>query len=156
MCSGRWKPGEPAGQAQSPAAQLAPMKDMRAVWGGFVFAVAAAMGVVPSGAWAASAMERPDGDWQGTVVLPRGAEADMTFGISDMAGRPLATMSIPGSEVIGPSNLVIKGDELDFTVNLDGAWLRCELTRQPDGSYAGLCSDRDSYEGAIRLWQSAQ
>lgn len=90
------------------------------------------------------------------MVLPRGSEADLTFGVSDMAGRPLATMSIPGADVIGPSNLVIKGDELDFSVNLDGSWLRCELAREADGSYAGLCSDRGSYEGAIRMWRPSQ
>ena len=27
-------------------------------------------------------MERPGGDWQGTMVLPQGVEADLTFGIS--------------------------------------------------------------------------
>lgn len=128
------------------------MKGRRSIKACVTFALAAATGAVPSGAPAAAGIDRPQGEWRGSMVLPEGAEADLRFGFGDMAGRPLATMSIPGREIIGPSDLVLERGGFAFSVRMGDSWLRCELARQANDSYAGHCSDGGSYEGAIHMW----
>ena len=95
--------------------------------------------------------ESPQGLWHGVMTQPDGQTTDVSLEFSDMAGRPLAMMVMPGSGNLGLSSIAFDGEAFSFSYRDGQTWLRCALARQADGAYAGPCSAGGETINSIRV-----
>lgn len=95
--------------------------------------------------------EFPLAMWHGVMTRADGRTADVSLEFSNMAGRPLAMMTVPGSGDVGLSSIAFDGEALSFSYRDGQTWLRCALARQADGAYAGPCSAGGEEASSIRV-----
>jgi hypothetical protein len=93
----------------------------------------------------------PLGIWHGAMTAADGRETAISLEFSNMAGRPLAMMAVPGSGDLGLSSIAFEDDALSFSYRDGQTWLRCELARQADGAYVGPCSAGNETVNSIRV-----
>lgn len=93
----------------------------------------------------------PQGMWHGVLTSAAGESTPVSLEFSDMAGRPLAMMAVPGSGDVGLSSIAFDGEALSFSYRDGQTWLRCALARQADGAYAGPCSAGSDTVNSIRV-----
>ena len=93
----------------------------------------------------------PQGVWRGVLTSATGESTPVQLEFSDMAGRPLAMMAMPGAGDVGLSSIAFDGRALSFSYRDGATWLRCALARQADGAYAGPCLAGGDTVSSIRV-----
>ena len=89
------------------------------------------------------------GTWTGTMVPPEGVSAPVAFEVVDDDGLAI-TMTVEGTAPRPLETVVLNGDLLTFSFRM-GTDVRCELERQPDGSFTGPCSSAAMQMGTLTM-----
>ena len=96
-----------------------------------------------------AAQELAVGTWTGTMVPPEGISAPVAFEVVDDEGLAI-TMTVEGTTPRPLETIVLNGDLLTFSFVM-GSDVRCELERQPDGSFTGPCASGDMRMGTLTM-----
>lgn len=97
------------------------------------------------GACTASAPALPDGTWTGTLTPMNHPEManPVTYDVRSPDGALAIDLLGPGGARVATRALHLASDSLHFAFDEpeEGATLQCGLGRQPDGGFAGRCTD---------------
>jgi hypothetical protein len=91
------------------------------------------------------------GTWTGTLAPPDGPPAAVTFQVAGIGDSISITMTVPDMGVAPFSQLRVVSGKLSFQWQAGDKLVKCELTKQENGSYKGSCVDDDNKAGTIEM-----
>lgn len=89
------------------------------------------------------------GTWTGTLAPPDGPPAAVTFQVSGTGDSLSITMTVPEMGIAPFSQLRVVSGKLSFQWQAGDKLVKCELTKQENGSYKGSCVDDDNKAGTM-------
>ena len=102
-------------------------------------------------AGALSGQSLPSGTWTGTLAAPDRSPAAVTFQVSGTGDSISITMTVPDMGIAPFSQLRVVSGKLSFQWQAGDKLVKCELTKQENGSYKGSCVDDTDKAGTIEM-----
>lgn len=90
------------------------------------------------------------GTWTGEIIPPDGQIQNVTYDVIHTSDSLAINLVVPALGTIPFEDIKLEADTLNFSWQA-GAYLRCNLILQENGSYDGECGDVQGISGVITM-----